>query len=263
MNDDGGDSQEGDIWLSPADYCNRGADRSKWTGARGGVCFLLALATYVLGIVLLTCVNWTNHRQPKYQWYLMGTLCLELVCLTLTGLALLLIAVCLGRSSLIYSLSLFSLINDFFLSCTYATSLFWGGFILLQLNNDGSLSYPTIDTHPLPVNDKAKDKWIFPAYTLYTVLTTLTCFKYSLAKAPALLGVCHAAYERIHDWCNKVPIVSFYSRYNRADDYYIRALPADDYADYVVTMPDPFRAMRQPVPPGQSPSGQNRPERTP
>lgn len=110
-------------------------------------------------------------------------------------------------------------------------------------SNNTLTSPPLNDSDSEPAMTLENFNFEGAALLFYLVVTTLSCLHSSLKKFSSCVGICGFGFEKIRRKLAHTPIVSFYSLYNRGDEYYVRVMAADMCAQAVQEMPNPLLSL--------------------
>lgn len=219
---------EDDVWLLPLDAR---AKRWKFKKTYDLIASISSLSVFALGVYLLICVKWETFDR-HLQYFVATTIGAEIVWLCITLVVVLAIAATLGHTSLVHSLSVLSMLNDFFTSVIYLCLCLWGMTVIYTF-------FTPFGSEPIYPPQQEELNTVVTLLFIYTLLSTSTCLAYTLSKLPVFFGVIGFAMHQVKRKLNHTPIVSFYSQYHRADEFYVRVTPVQDYTEFISRMPDP------------------------
>eukprot|EP01054_Gregarina_sp_Poly1_P003200 Gregarina_sp_Poly_1__3199@NODE_190_length_11648_cov_127_353855_g169_i0_p6_GENE_NODE_190_length_11648_cov_127_353855_g169_i0NODE_190_length_11648_cov_127_353855_g169_i0_p6_ORF_typecomplete_len256_score7_72DUF1129/PF06570_11/0_019DUF1129/PF06570_11/1_2e03_NODE_190_length_11648_cov_127_353855_g169_i052796046 len=230
---DGGEADlHDDIWLLPQDTrLSRGGCDKFWDIIIIGAS-LLSLA---FGIGVLLWNDW-SQREDFVYWYVVASMTIELVCLGITGVGMLLIVSCLGRTGLAHAISAVSIVNEVLFCCAYMLTAIWGALTINLM-----LRECNYDLRSYVYSASGAVQWNKIPLLVYVTFSFLVCCLYTLSAIPGFIGIIHFIVHQIKSKIDGTPIVSFYRQYNRGDEFYVRVMPVDDLAEYVTRMENPVR----------------------
>eukprot|EP01053_Blabericola_migrator_P000495 Blabericola_migrator_1__494@NODE_111_length_13907_cov_66_898049_g99_i0_p4_GENE_NODE_111_length_13907_cov_66_898049_g99_i0NODE_111_length_13907_cov_66_898049_g99_i0_p4_ORF_typecomplete_len335_score39_35DUF588/PF04535_12/89DUF588/PF04535_12/2_8SAYSvFN/PF10260_9/0_21SAYSvFN/PF10260_9/1_5e04DctQ/PF04290_12/50DctQ/PF04290_12/1_2_NODE_111_length_13907_cov_66_898049_g99_i034694473 len=226
---------QNDIWLTPQDARRADSVHTAWSKLWDGVVIGASLLTLTFGVGVLLWHDWATAKDSFVYWYVVASLTIEFGCLAITGVGMLLIGICLGRTGLAHALSAISIVNEVLFCLAYMTTAIWGGMAIYHMLEDYNYDIKRY-VHTNNGQDISWDRVPLLVYVLFSFLVSCV---YTLSAIPGFIGIIHFAVHQVKNHFEP-SIVSFYRQYNRGDEFYVRVMPVDDLADYVTRMQNPL-----------------------